>query len=243
MEEFSPLGDSAVRVAFGTEICLTTHRRVLRFCASLQRDPLPYVCEWTPSYTAVTVFYSPFQISYGELCTALAQRKKEQGVLFPVSSKGVRIPVCYALGPDLLEVATMHRLREEEVIAIHSKEEYLVYMLGFVPGFPYLGGMDKRISTPRKKTPRLLVPQGAVGIAGDQTGVYPFATPGGWQIIGQTPLLLYDKRHIQPFLLQAGDSLRFYPISEEEYKVLKKRVENEGYRGDMWKKEEPRCGS
>ncbi|MBO1911088.1 5-oxoprolinase subunit PxpB, partial [Microvirga sp. 3-52] len=116
-------------------------------------------------------------------------------------------------GPDLEYVAKSNNLSIEEVIQIHSENEYLVYMIGFAPGFPFLGGMDKRIATPRKETPRLTIPSGSVGIAGKQTGVYPLETPGGWQIIGRTPLDLFLPDMSPPTLLEAGDKIRFMPVS------------------------------
>ncbi|MFD2334473.1 5-oxoprolinase subunit PxpB [Cohnella sp. GCM10020058] len=129
------------------------------------------------------------------------------------------IPVCYGgeLGPDLPEVAAAHGLSEQEVIEIHASADYLVYMLGFAPGFAYLGGLPQRIATPRRPTPRLSIPAGTVGIAGDQTGVYPIATPGGWQLIGKTPEPLFLPDATPPTLLRAGDIVRFRPISREEF--------------------------
>lgn len=129
------------------------------------------------------------------------------------------IPVCYGgeLGPDLPEVAAAHGLSEEEVVEIHASADYLVYMLGFAPGFAYLGGLPKRIATPRRRTPRLSIPAGTVGIAGDQTGVYPIATPGGWQLIGRTPDPLFLPDAMPPALLRAGDIVRFRPISRAEF--------------------------
>lgn len=133
----------------------------------------------------------------------------------------VSIPVLYGgeVGPDLEYVAKHHGISPEEVIQIHSKNDYLVYMIGFAPGFPYLGGLDERIATPRKKTPRLQIAAGSVGIAGNQTGVYPLETPGGWQIIGRTPRKLFLPNQSPPTLLQSGDTIRFVPITPEEYKV------------------------
>ena len=132
----------------------------------------------------------------------------------------VRIPVCYGgeLGPDLGEVAAFHRLSPQQVIDIHTGGEYLVYMIGFAPGFPYVGGMSNKIATPRRKMPRLAIPAGSVGIAGEQTGVYPLETPGGWQLIGRTPLSLFNPQaKSAPSLLQAGDRIEFYAISRQEY--------------------------
>jgi inhibitor of KinA len=145
----------------------------------------------------------------------------------PVDSSGsvqppVEIPVCYggAFGPDLEDVARHNGLTPEEVVRIHSGTEYFTYMLGFLPGFPYLGGMSERIATPRKQTPRLRVPAGSVGIAGSQTGIYPLESPGGWQLIGRTPLALFRPEDDPPVLVKPGDRVRFHPISEREFRRL-----------------------
>ncbi|MGV3465566.1 MAG: 5-oxoprolinase subunit PxpB, partial [Heyndrickxia sp.] len=142
-------------------------------------------------------------------------------------SRVVEIPVCYGgdFGPDLETVASMNGLSTEEVIQIHSSAEYTVYMIGFAPGFPYLGGMSEKIATPRLPSPRLKIPERTVGIAGNQTGVYPIETPGGWQLIGRTPIKLFRPQDEVPSLLHAGDKVRFKPISYEEY------VEWEGEEG------------
>ncbi|UJF34438.1 5-oxoprolinase subunit PxpB [Paenibacillus hexagrammi] len=137
--------------------------------------------------------------------------------------KVVEIPVCYGdeRGPDLEEVAHYHKLAVEEIIEIHTAKIYTVYMIGFAPGFAYLGGLDERIATPRRSIPRTQLPMGAVGIGGSQTGVYPLQTPGGWNWIGQTPIRLFRPESSPPSLLQAGDEVRFVPISSKEYEELK----------------------
>lgn len=136
------------------------------------------------------------------------------------TQRTIEIPVCYGgdFGPDLGFVAAHCGLSEEEIIAIHSSGDYLVYMIGFAPGFPYLGGMPERIAAPRHRTPRTVIPRGSVGIAGGQTGVYPIATPGGWQLIGRTPLELFRPESEYPSLLRAGDKVRFKPITREQYR-------------------------
>ena len=139
--------------------------------------------------------------------------------------------------PDLANVAEHNGLTEEEVVKIHSSEEYLIYMLGFIAGFPYLGGMDKRIATPRLKSPRVKIEGGSVGIAGEQTGIYPVASPGGWQLIGRTPLKLYDSEREKPVLLESGQYIKFRPVTEEEYKAIEKQVENDTYQYVVYDKE------
>jgi inhibitor of KinA len=139
-----------------------------------------------------------------------------------LAHRTVSIPVCYGgeYGPDLEYVARHHNLTPEEVISIHSEGEYLAYMIGFAPGFPFLGGLSEKIATPRRPSPRTSIPAGSVGIAGMQTGVYPISTPGGWQLIGQTPVKLFLPKQNPPSLLQAGDIVKFEPISKEEYQEM-----------------------
>lgn len=228
-----PLGDAAVVVAFGNEISEQTHQQVRAFSAYLQQHPFRGLVEFVPAYTTVTVYYDPWVISEkGNLnpytkVTGFLQRMlpfaadAEENA----SPRVIELPVLYggAHGPDLEFVARVNELSPEEVIALHARQEYLVYMIGFAPGFPYLGGMNKRIAAPRKETPRQQIPAGSVGIAGEQTGVYPIQTPGGWQLIGQTPVPLFDPRSASPSLLQAGDRVRFIPITEKEYQERKEQ--------------------
>ncbi|HHY76979.1 MAG TPA: 5-oxoprolinase subunit PxpB, partial [Clostridiales bacterium] len=147
-------------------------------------------------------------------------------------AKVVEIPTIYGgeYGPDIEFVAQHNNLTVDEVIEIHSSRNYLIYMLGFTPGFPYLGGMSEKIETPRLKTPRTKIPAGSVGIAGKQTGIYPIDSPGGWQLIGRTPVKLYDPLADPPVLLNAGDYVRFVPIDEKEYKSILKQVEENKYK-------------
>nr|WP_010647976.1 5-oxoprolinase subunit PxpB [Oceanobacillus massiliensis] len=143
----------------------------------------------------------------------------------------VHIPVLYGgeSGPELTAVASLNGMTEEEVIAIHSGTDYLIYMMGFIPGFPYLGGMSKRIAAPRLSKPRSEIPAGSVGIAGEQTGIYPLKSPGGWQIIGQTPVKTYDAARQPPILLQAGNYIRFNAIDAEEFESIQAEVEAGNY--------------
>lgn len=211
---FSPVGDRAVRAAFGAEITPQINAHVRRLCRRLEAEPIWGVTEWVPGYATVTVYYQPWDIGYDALCTALAERAEERPDTPLPETWGVEIPVCYGgeYGPDLDEVAALHGLSPAQVIERHRAVGYLVYFLGFLPGFPYLGGLDPSLATPRRATPRPRVPAGSVGIAGAQTGIYPLETPGGWQIIGRTPLSLYDPARQPPALLAAGASVRFIPI-------------------------------
>jgi inhibitor of KinA len=186
------------------------------------------VIEWVPSYTAVTVLYHPAEVTYQRLVQSL-ERLAEQLDEEPLPQpRIISLPVCYGgeYGPDLEALAELCGKTPEEVIRIHSTAEYVVYMMGFAPGFPYLGGLPNEIAAPRLATPRSLVPAGSVGIAGEQTGVYPIATPGGWRIIGRTPIPLYDPTRNPPVLLKAGDRLRFRPINQTEYLKIADAVKN-----------------
>lgn len=215
-----PLGDLAIVLSFGDNISEAVNAQVRRVAAALDTYSKPGILEYVPAYTTITIYYDPLIVGYEELFEALQNLLENTPDLesFPISEK--EIPVYYN-GPDLPYVAQQNGLSEAEVIQIHSEREYLVYMMGFVPGFPYLGGMDSRIATARKQVPRLKIEAGAVGIAGEQTGVYPIETPGGWQIIGHTPLQLFDRDRDKPSFLEAGDRVRFVPIDKEEFDHLK----------------------
>ncbi|MFC7153396.1 5-oxoprolinase subunit PxpB [Cohnella cellulosilytica] len=228
-----PLGDAAIVVQFGETICPETHERVRQLSEYLERQPFAGMIEHVPSFLSVAVYYDPFELATGGEHAGAPENADPFGiaaehlkaVLAKLEHTGrkqarvVEIPVCYGgdLGPDLPEVAAHHGLSEQEVIEIHASADYLVYMLGFAPGFAYLGGLPERIATPRRATPRLTIPAGTVGIAGDQTGVYPISTPGGWQLIGRTPEPLFLPTATPPTLLRAGDIVRFRPIAREEF--------------------------
>ncbi|WP_075527249.1 5-oxoprolinase subunit PxpB [Sporosarcina ureilytica] len=223
-----PLGDQAVIIEFSNEISLNTQKQIQRITAYLDREAPSWLIEYIPAYTTLSLFYSikqfsaspsPFQTVCNEINKLLPNIQDEE--ILP--NRLVKIPVLYGgkYGPDLSHIATLHNLGEEEVIAIHTGGEYLVHMIGFSPGFPFIGGLSEKIATPRKLTPHLSIPGRSVGIAGKQTGIYPIETPGGWQIIGRTPVDLFLPNEEIPSLLRPGDQLQFYQISEEEYKHLR----------------------
>jgi len=224
--EFAPVGDLAVRVAFGTEISLRTNDRIHRFCRRLQTEPIRGVTEWVPGYATVTVYYRPWTVGYDELCRALQGRLRQRASEPAPEARPVEIPVCYGgeWGPDLDALAAAHDLTPAQVIERHAGGRYRVYFLGFLPGFPYLGGLPPALATPRRATPRPRVPAGSVGIAGAQTGVYPGETPGGWQIIGRTPQRLYDPNRQPPALLAVGDAVQFIPITERQFEEMQEGV-------------------
>ncbi len=211
MGRIQPLGDTALRFEIGQGIDPEVNRRVRAACAGIERAAIPGVVECVPSYAAVTVHYRPHVVRYGELCGKLAALAAgEAGV---PEGELVTLPVIYD-GPDLAFVAEHARMSAGEVIELHSRPEYLVYMIGFAPGFPYLGGLDEKLATPRLERPRISVPAGSVGIGGAQTGVYPVESPGGWRLIGRTSVVLYDPKREPPSLLAAGDRVRFRPVKE-----------------------------
>lgn len=220
---FFPQGDKAVTVTFNHVISKETHIQVRHFSSYLMANPFDGLVEVVPGYTTVTVYYDPIKMKsmspYEKVVTLLKNQLLNKNIVNKDTSNIVTIPVCYGgkYGPDLSYVADFHQLSEQEVIEIHTRTEYLVYMIGFAPGFPYLGGMPKKISTPRKDTPRVKIPAGSVGIGGEQTGVYPIDSPGGWQLIGQTPIKLFDQHQAQPSLLKAGDMVRFVQITSEKF--------------------------
>lgn len=222
----SPMGDAALILTFGDQPSRQVSQVIHCTAKALSRANLPYIVDLVPTYTTLTVHYDPCQINSldpyeqfrTELFQIIARIKPAQTETRPV----IEIPVCYEadLAPDLDTVAKHCCLSPEEVIEIHSTPVYHVDFLGFAPGFPYLSGMDKRIETPRLETPRTKVSAGSVGIAGTQTGIYPLATPGGWQVIGHTPIKLVNFDQESPTILTPGDRIRFVPISQEEHQAL-----------------------
>lgn len=217
-----PCGDGAVTIQLGKEIRPEVNARVMALCALLDGEDIAGIVELVPAYCTLTVQYDPLVLPAAKLYPLLEDACARAQQIPRAASARVELPVLYGgfCGPDLGFVAAHAGMSEEEVVRIHSGTDYLIYMLGFTPGFPYLGGMDGRIAAPRLETPRVKIPGGSVGIAGDQTGVYPIASPGGWRIIGRTPLRLFDPGRMQPFLLSAGQTVRFVPIGEAEYRRL-----------------------
>ncbi len=221
--EFNPLGDQAVTVTLGTTIDEATHRRVRAAVARINAHRPRGVIDLVPAFVSIAVHYDPAAVR-GESPheTIVAELEKILGglsddVLPP--ARVVEIPVCYGgeLGPDLDDVARARGLSADDVVRIHAEGDYLVYMVGFIPGFAYLGGLSERIATPRRSSPRTAVPAGAVGIGGQQTGVYPMESPGGWNLIGRTPRRIFDITRDEPSLLAAGDRVRFRPITHAEF--------------------------
>lgn len=224
--DFRPLGDAAVRVGFGERIDPQLNHAVRLFMLRVKQAGIHGVSECASTYAAVTVYYQPARVRYAPLCAKLLEliRDAKQAALPPASL--VVLPVCYggSLGPDLDYAARHASLSAAEFIQRHCAKDYLVYMLGFAPGFAYLGGLDPALHCPRHITPRLSVPAGSVGIGGEQTGVYPLTSPGGWRLLGRTPVRLFDPQRQPEVLLQAGDFLRFKPVDEPAYREIEAAV-------------------
>lgn len=219
------LGDSAIKINFANEVSPELNREVQLFCKKMSRAAIEGVVEWVPAFESVTIYYKPHIIGYGELCEKIYDVRRMNVNLTKVESRIIKVPVVYGreYGPDLKRVAEMNGLLVDEVVAIHCDGEYLIYMLGFLPGFPYLGGLDKQIATPRLAEPRAKTVAGSVGIAHEQTGIYPIESPGGWNIIGKTPVTLFDRQKEDAFLFRAGDRVKFYQVSESEFEEISKR--------------------
>lgn len=231
-ERFLQNADTALTVCFGDNISEDVNRRVSSFTAAVEEKHIKGVIELIPAFSSVTVIYDPCAVSSAVLkikLKSIIRRMKGVSSFKPVLYK---IPVCYdsEFSPDMDNVIKHTGLTREEIIEIHSGTDYLIYMLGFLPGFAYLGGMDSRLSTPRLDSPRLEIGAGSVGIGGDQTGIYPVASPGGWQLIGKTPVKVYDKSSESPILYRAGDYIRFVPVSKEEYLEIEKEIQTGTYK-------------
>lgn len=230
---FTPLGDASIVIQLGETIDPNIPGKINAVISYLEKHPFPGMIEFIPAYTTLTIFYDPLTVESSQDHCETSEVSPYQLVSkwmdriianLPVideqQSSVIDIPVCYGggYGPDMKVVAQHNGLTEEEVVAIHAGGDYLVYMIGFAPGFPYIGGMSDKIATPRRDSPRLKIPPRTVGIAGTQTGVYPIEAPGGWQLIGQTPLQLFQPHEEVPSLLKPGNAVRFYPISKDEFR-------------------------
>jgi len=224
-------GDTGLRIQFGETISETTNHTIRSFSYLLERTAIPGVVEWIPTYLDISILYDPYMLTYEQLKDKVYDLKDEMKGLYLPPRQIIHIPVYYGgeSGPDLEYVASYNGLTTDEVIEIHTSRDYLIYMIGFTPGFPYLGGMSEKIATPRLKNPRSKTPAGSVGIAGVQTGIYSMETPGGWQVIGRTPIKLYDERRDPSVLLQSGHSIRFQHVTKEEYHCIEKDIQNECY--------------
>ena len=226
-------GDSALVIEFGNEISVDINKKIRKMMDDIKKENIDGIVELVPTYCSLLINYDVLKIDYNTLVEKLKtflnnDLETAEGEEVTL----VEIPTLYndEVGPDLSYVAEHNKLSKEEVIKIHTGTDYLVYMLGFMPGFTYLGGMSEKIATPRLESPRLQIYPGSVGIAGKQTGMYPSMSPGGWRIIGRTPLKLYNPDSDTPVYISSGDYVRYVSISEEEYNDILKKVENNEYK-------------
>jgi inhibitor of KinA len=230
-----PLGDSAIMLDYGNIIDEKVNRQVIAMFRSLKKNPLPGMTEAVPAYSSLTIYYDLFQLGKQAppgktVYEWMAEQIEQHSPLLETTETGtslVKIPVCYAseFAPDLEEMAAIKKMEVNDIIRIHTSKTYRVYMLGFLPGFAYMGEVDEQIEMPRKSQPRQRVEAGSVGIAGRQTGVYPLTSPGGWQIIGRTPAspqsFLKERASEDSLsLFRPGDIVQFYSISKDEFAGL-----------------------
>ncbi len=219
---FRLMGECGLLVEYGAAIDLEINRRVQAVRYALTQDPPTGVVEIVPAYCSVLIVYDPLTIGCEDLKRAVREIENKAIHDEMPTPETVEIPVCYGgeFGPDLGHVASHNGLTEAQVIELHSAPCYPIYMLGFTPGFPFLGGLSEKLHTPRLDSPRTSVAAGSVGIANNQTGIYPIQSPGGWQLIGRTPLRLFDPGRKEPFLLKAGGFLQFKPVSAEAFNQM-----------------------
>jgi inhibitor of KinA len=215
-------GDSALLIEFQQTIDARINARAIALAERLRRRCGTAVRDAVVGYATLTVYFDPLVVDGAWM---EAEAREAAAVMDDIQVAGgseIDVPVCYGgeLGPDIADVAAFGGCSEEEVIALHVTTPYRVYMVGFVPGFAYMAAVDQRIAAPRRAVPRAAVPCGAVAIAGGQTGIYPAVTPGGWNIIGRTPLKPYDPERRTPFLLQPGDTVKFRSVSRDEYEGM-----------------------
>ena len=226
------ISENAVSLEFGGDIHEETLERIKRLNEHIKEKPFAGLLSTIPAYTTLTIYFNPVALMNdlslkGSSCLEriieyINTIKQQEINTEKVDEPIIQIPVCYdtCFGFDLEELTLFYQLKSEEITEMHSSAVYTVYMIGFVPGFPYLGGLSEKLIASRKQNPRAVIPAGSVGIAGQQTGIYPLETPGGWQIIGRTPLKLFDVNRQQPSLLKAGDKIKFEPISLKEFEAI-----------------------
>jgi KipI family sensor histidine kinase inhibitor len=222
---FEPSSDQSLLVYFGHQITLDAHERVRRLLRLLELEPIAGIRNLHPAYCSLLVKFDALKLQHHELEAILRKFLDRLEEVSLPEQRQMEIPVCYGgeYGPDLNDVAAMHGMTPAQAIELHTSTSYLVYFLGFVPGFAYLGELPEALVTPRLAAPRRRVPAGSVGIAGSQTGVYPFATPGGWRLLGRTPIAMFRTDRNGLSLLSIGDRVRFIPISREQFAALESR--------------------
>lgn len=228
---FLTAGDSSLLIEFGEEISPEINKKITATVQLMKAQQIEGVVDLIPAFCSLLINYDPRIITYENLQKRMEHLVKLDVTAEQASKKVIEIPVCYGgeYGPDIENIAEHAGLTVEEVIKIHSSRDYLIYMLGFLPGFAYLGGLEECLHTPRLANPRIKINAGSVGIGGSQTGIYPLDSPGGWQLLGMTPVTVYDPLREVPILYEAGEYIRFVPVDEAEYKRIKEEVENGTY--------------
>lgn len=235
---YRAMGDQGLLMEFENKISPEISRQIRSIMDTLE-DQDYYrdlgIKELIPTYRSILLLFDPLKVDIGSLKKRLEEIVKSINIKEEGTKRIIVIPTYYGgdMGPDLPYVAQRAGISEEEVIKIHKKPDYLVYMLGFTPGFTYLGGLDPRIATPRLESSRLKIPAGSVGIADEQTGIYPIDSPGGWQLIGRTPVKLMIEENDPPVLVRAGDYIRFRRVSLDEYTEIKSLVEKSSYQVEI----------
>lgn len=224
-------GDSSLLIVFEQSIRPEVNRRIAALVKLIRQQQIEGIVDMIPTYASLLINYNPLVISYSEIYQRIICIVRLDTQVDSIRKKVYEIPVFYGgeYGPDLGTIAEHAGISEDEVVSIHSSQDYLIYMLGFLPGFTYLGGLDERIHTPRLANPRVRIPAGSVGIGGSQTGIYPLDSPGGWQLMGMTPVKTYDPGREKPILVEAGDYIRFRPVSNDEYNSIKAEVDRGDY--------------
>jgi len=237
--KFKPVGDSAIQVEFEQKIAPEINAQVTGFADLIKNAKIEGIIDMIPAFCTLLINYDARIITYETLSARLDSLTELEIKGKARVAKVYEIPVLYGgeYGPDLVNIANHAGLSSDEVIDIHSGVDYLIYMLGFMPGFPYLGGLNPKIHTPRLDNPRLKIPSGSVGIGGEQTGIYPLESPGGWQLLGRTPILTYDPIRSEPILFDAGDYIRFIPITEQVYEEIAQAVAQNTYQYISYEKE------
>ena len=225
-------GDCSVCVEFGNEISPEINKKIRAFKIAVEKSGIPGVVETVPTYRSLLVHYKPEIIGFKALTEKFEELMGSLASIQIPPPAVIEIPVLYGgeMGPDIENVAEHNHKTVEEVIRIHTSEVSLIYLRGWFAGWRYRGGGGKEIATPRLKNPRVKIEGGSVGIAGEQTGIYPLDSPGGWQLIGRTPLKLYDADREKPVLLEAGQYIRFKSVTQEEYAQIEKEVADGTYR-------------
>ena len=222
---FQPSSDQSLLVYFGHQITVGTHERVRRLLRLLELEPIAGIRNLHPAYCSLLIKFDALKLQHHEVEAILRQYLDRLERVSLPEPRQLEIPVCYGgeFGPDLADVCAMHGMSPAQAIELHASTSYLVYFLGFVPGFAYLGELPEALVTPRLAKPRRRVPPGSVGIAGSQTGVYPFATPGGWRLLGRTPTSMFRSDRDGLSLLSIGDRVRFIPITRERFAALESK--------------------